>query len=169
VKVVSLQEAVGLVPDGGSIGTGGILMTRKPVALLDAVARARKQLTLWTLLGSVDVELLALHGALAQADTIYVGFEQLGFAPAFSKAVEDGTIEAREYSELIMLIARASTLVIVSVEKIVDEVNDALLFAHEVDAIVEAPHGAKPTALPGAYPADLQHIGRYLRNEVALT
>jgi glutaconate CoA-transferase, subunit A len=248
VKVAGLEEAVDLVPDGGSIGTGGILMTRKPVALLDAVARARRGLTLWTLLGSLDAELLALHGALARASTIYVGFEQLGFAPAYGAAVEAGAVDAREYSELIMLaglraslaglpflptrgaqgsdvaaalelrevacpytgerllaapairpdvalihavaadaqgnvqgpehrdflfdwdanIARASSRVIVSVERVVDEVHDALLFAHEVDAVVVAPGGAKPSALPGAYAADLDRVGAYLRGEGAL-
>ncbi len=102
-KVVTLQEAVDLVPDGGSIGTGGILMTRKPVALLDAIGRARRGLELWTLLGSLDAELLAAHGALAASNTIYVGFEQLGFAPAYGAAVASGTVDAREYSELLML------------------------------------------------------------------
>jgi len=249
VTIVSLPEAVALVPYGASLGTGGILMTRKPVALLDAVARARTGLTLYTLLGSVDAELLALHGALKQSNTIYVGFEQLGFAPAYGAAVAAGTVEARDYSELLMLaglraslaglpflptrgaqgsdvaaaldmrevtcpytgetlfaapairpdvalvhaeeadargnvrgprhrdflfdwdanIARASSTVIVSVERIVDEVTDALLFAHEVDAVVELPGGARPTALPGAYGADLAHVGAYVRGEVALT
>lgn len=249
MTVISLPEAVELVPDGGSIGTGGILMTRKPVALVDAVGRARRGLDLYTLLGSLDVELLALHGALASASTIYVGFEQLGFAPAFGAAVADGTVEAREYSELIMLaglraslaglpfmptrgargsdvaagldlreiacpytgetlfaapairpdvalihaveadargnvrapehrdflfdfdanVARASSRVIVSVERIVDEVDDALLFAHEVDAVVVAPGGALPSALPGAYGADLDRVARYLRGEGELT
>jgi glutaconate CoA-transferase subunit A len=248
MTVVSLQEAVELVPDGSSIGTGGILMTRKPVALLKAVAGVRRDLTLWTLLGSLDAELLAAHGALTASNTIYVGFEQLGFAPAYSKAVADGSVDAREYSELLMLaglraslaglpflptrgaqgsdvatalrietitcpysgetlfaapairpdvallhataadahgnvagplhrdflfdwdanIARASTRVIVSVERVVDEVKDALLFAHEVDAIVELEGGARPSALPGEYPADLAHVGAYLRGEAAL-
>jgi glutaconate CoA-transferase subunit A len=248
VKVLSLPEAVELVPDGASIGTGGILMTRKPVALLDAIGRARGGLELWTLLGSLDAELLAVHGALAASNTIYVGFEQLGFAPAYGAAVADGGVDAREYSELLMLaglraslaglpflptrgaqgsdvatalrietitcpytgetlfaapairpdvallhataadargnvaapehrdflfdwdanIARASTRVIVSVERVVDEVRDALLFAHEVDAIVEAPGGARPSALPGVYAADLERVGAYLRGEAAL-
>ena len=246
---MSLPEAVEQVPDGASIGTGGILMTRKPVALLDAIGRARRGVELWTLLGSLDAELLAAHGALAASNTIYVGFEQLGFAPAYSKAVADGTVDAREYSELLMLaglraslaglpflptrgaqgsdvaaaleirevtcpysgetlfaapairpdvalihataadargnvagpahrdflfdwdanIARASSRVIVSVERIVDEVADALLFAHEVDAIVEAPGGARPSGLPGAYAADLERVGAYVRGEGALT
>jgi glutaconate CoA-transferase subunit A len=249
MTVVTLPEAVELVPDGASIGTGGILMTRKPVALLDAIARARRSLALWTLLGSVDAELLATHGALAQSNTIYVGFEQLGFAPAYSAAVAEQRVDARDYSELLMLaglcaslaglpflptrgaqgsdvaaalgiedvtcpysgetlfaapairpdvalvhataadahgnvaapehrdflfdwdanIARASSRVIVSVERVVDEVHDALLFAHEVDAVVELPGGAKPTALPGAYPADLARVGAYVRGEGALT
>ena len=248
MTVVSLQEAVELVPDGSSVGTGGILMTRKPVALLNAIASARRDLTLWTLLGSVDAELLTLHGALATANTIYVGFEQLGFAPAYSKAVADGSVDAREYSELLMLaglraslaglpflptrgaqgsdvaaaleikpvtcpysgetlfaapairpdvalvhataadargnvagpehrdflfdwdanIARASTRVIVSVERIVDEIHDALLFAHEVDAVVHVEGGARPTALPGAYAADLRRVGAYVRGEGSL-
>ena len=110
MTVVSLEEAVELVPDGSSIGTGGILMTRKPVALLNAVASVRRDLTLWTLLGSVDAELLTLHGALATANTIYVGFEQLGFAPAYSKAVADGSVNAREYSELLMLAGLRASL-----------------------------------------------------------
>ena len=249
VKVMALSEAVELVPDGASIGTGGILMTRKPVALLDAIARERTALTLWTLLGSVDAELLAVRGALAQSNTIYVGFEQLGFAPAYGQAVAAGTVEARDYSELLMLaglraslaglpflptrgaqgsdvaqalaiqtvacpytgeallaapairpdvalihaeeadargnvasprhrdflfdwdanIARASARVIVSVERVVDEIHDALLFAHEVDAIVECPRGAQPTALPGVYAADLDRVGAYLRGEGDLT
>ena len=248
MTVVSLEEAVELVPDGSSIGTGGILMTRKPVAMLNAVAGVRRDLTLWTLLGSLDAELLAAHGALSASNTIYVGFEQLGFAPAYSKAVADGSVDAREYSELLMLaglraclaglpflptrgaqgsdvatalrietitcpytgetlfaapairpdvalihataadadgnvagpahrdflfdwdanIARASTRVIVSVERVVDEVQDALLFAHEVDAIVALEGGARPSALPGEYLADLARVGAYLRGEATL-
>ena len=110
VKVMTLSEAVALVPDGASIGTGGILMTRKPVALLDAIARTRTGLTLWTLLGSVDAELLAVRGALARSNTIYVGFEQLGFAPAYGQAVAAGTVEARDYSELLMLAGLRASL-----------------------------------------------------------
>lgn len=103
-KVVSLEGALSLVPDGGGLGVGGILMTRKPVALLDAIGRSgRRGLTLWTLLGSLDAELLAAHGALAASNTIYVGFEQLGPAPAYAAAVQAGTIEAREHSELTLI------------------------------------------------------------------
>ena len=102
-KVISLDEAVALVPDGASIGTGGVLMTRKPMALLDAIGKARRDLTLWTMLGSVDAEVLAAHDALAASNAIYVGFEQLGFAPSYSAAIADGEIDARDWSEFLFM------------------------------------------------------------------
>ena len=33
-----------------------------------------------------------------------------------------------------------------------------MLFSYEVDAVVEAPRGAWPTALPGLYGADLEAV-----------
>jgi glutaconate CoA-transferase subunit A len=243
-KAVSLDQAVALVPDGASIGTGGVLMTRKPVALLDAIGKARRDLTLWTMLGSVDAEVLAAHGALAASNTIYVGFEQLGFAPAYSAAIESGAIDARDWSEFLFMgglrasiaglpflptrggrgsdvtrdldletvtcpytgeelaaapairpdvallhaevvdeqgnlplpaggdflfdydanIARASATVIVSVERIAPVTGPMLLYGHEVDAIVAAPGGARPSAVPGVYGPDLAAVRAYMED-----
>jgi glutaconate CoA-transferase subunit A len=103
-KVIALDEVAELVPDGASIVTGGVLMARKPIALLDAITRAgRRGLTLWTMIGSLDVELLAARRALAEAHAIYVGFEQLGAAPAFAGAVARAEVEQFEHSELLLL------------------------------------------------------------------
>jgi glutaconate CoA-transferase subunit A len=40
--------------------------------------------------------------------------------------------------------------------------GDALLFSYEVDAVVELPSGAWPTALPGVYGADIDAVRTYL-------
>ena len=56
-----------------------------------------------TFLGSLDVELLAAHGALAEAHTAYVGFEQLGFAPAYEAAVAAGELQAVETTEYLFV------------------------------------------------------------------
>lgn len=63
-----------------------------------------------------------------------------------------------------LLLARAAKTVIVSVERIVptSELNNPVLFAHEVHHVFVAPHGAAPTALPGCYSADLTGIRTYL-------
>ena len=68
-------------------------------------------------------------------------------------------------------LARASAAVVVTAERIVptSEIRrtGALLFSYEVDAVVEAPRGAWPTALPGVYGADLETVRTYLADAEA--
>ena len=233
-KQLTLEAAARLVPDGAKVGVGGVLLRRKPVALVLAIAAAgRRDLRVCSFLASLDVELLVARGAVAEVHAGYVGFEQLGFAPAYGAAVADGRVRTFEYSELLFVaglraalaglpflptrgamgsgilpelgvrevecpytgerllaapalrpdvtvlhaeaadehgnvvaptvrdflfdadatLARASDAVIVTAERIVtsDEVRErgAMLFSYEVDAVVEAPRGAWPSALPG--------------------
>jgi glutaconate CoA-transferase subunit A len=246
-KVISLDAATGLVADGARLAVGGILLRRKPVAFLSALAAAgRRDLRVYSFLASLDVELLVARGAVAEVHAGYVGFEQLGFAPAFGRAVAAGDVRAFEYSELVFVsglraslaglpflptrgargsdlveelglqelacpytgerllaapairpdvcvihaeaadeqgnvmapsthdflfdadatLARASETVIVTTERVVstEELRrgGALLFSFEVDAVVELPQGAWPTALPGVYGADLEAVRAYL-------
>jgi glutaconate CoA-transferase subunit A len=245
-KVTSLEAAVELVPDGASLGVGGVLLRRKPMALLTAIADAgRRDLRFHCFLASLDAELLVRRGCVAEVHAGYVGFEQLGFAPAYSAAVADGSVRAFEYSEFVFVaglraaaaglpflptrgamgsdlvaelglrevvcpytgerllaapalrpnvtvihaeaadeqgnvrapterdflwdydqtLARASERVIVSAERIVptDELRGStFLFSYEVDAVVEAPRGAWPTAVPGLYGADLEAVRGHL-------
>ena len=104
MKQLSLDEAVDLVVDGCALGIGGVLLKRKPMGFLAATARAgRRRLTAVTFLGSLDVELLAGAGAIDEFRGGYVGFEHLGFAPAFSAAVAAGSIRYLEYSEFLFV------------------------------------------------------------------
>lgn len=65
-------------------------------------------------------------------------------------------------------LARASERVIVTVERLVEREDivranhRTLLFGFEVDAVVPLPGGARPTAVPGCYGADLVGLTRYL-------
>ena len=248
-KLVSVEEALALIPDGTAVGTGGVLLKRKPVAFLSALAAAgRSQLRLFSFLASLDAELLAANGSLSEVHAGYVGFEQLGFAPAYSAAVAAGDIRFIEYTEFLfvaglraalaglpfmpakggmgsevldrlgfaeitdpyggesvvavpalspevtvihaeaadtrgnvlgpaqpdflsdsdVVLARASGRVIVSCEKVLSEEElradprPAVLFGYEVDAVIEMPAGALPTAMPGLYEADLAGIRSYL-------
>jgi glutaconate CoA-transferase subunit A len=247
-KVISLDAAVAMVPSGATLGVGGVLLKRKPIGMLKALASSGvNRLRLCSFLASLDAELLAVYGALAECHSGYVGFEQLGFAPRYGAAVAAGEIEPYEYTEFLFTaglraalaglpfmpakggagsdvlselgfaeiedpyggetvvavpalrpdvavihadaadaagnvlgpaqpdflwdfdanIARASHVVIVSVERVVDRVSagggrPVLLYGYEVDAVVEVPGGARPTAMPGTYGADLEAIRAYL-------
>ena len=65
-------------------------------------------------------------------------------------------------------LCRAAATVIVTVERVVDHAEvvahnrDTVLHGFEVDAVVAVPGGARPTAVPGVYPADRTVIERYL-------
>ncbi|GIU93464.1 MAG: hypothetical protein KatS3mg011_2370 [Acidimicrobiia bacterium] len=104
MKQLELDQAIDLVQDGTFLGVGGVLLKRKPMRFLaDLVRAGRSRLRVATFLGSVDVELLAAAGALDSFSGGYVGFEYLGFAPAFQRAVERSEINYREYSEFLFM------------------------------------------------------------------
>jgi glutaconate CoA-transferase subunit A len=93
-----------MVGDGMSLAAGGVLLYNKPLRFLDAVGRAgRHGLQYHTFLGSLDIEVLIAHGAVEELHTGYVGFEELGFAPLYQAAVNDGTVRVIEYTEYLFM------------------------------------------------------------------
>ena len=101
-RITTVDDALTLVPDGALLGLGGALLKRKPVVFLAALAAAgRRELRAVSFLASLDAELLAAYGCVAELHCGYVGFEQLGFAPAVTAATDDGRIRRVDYDEVI--------------------------------------------------------------------
>lgn len=104
VRVTTLDDALALVHNGALLGVGGALLKRKPLGFLAALAGSgRHQLRVVSFLASLDAELLAAYGCLAELHCGYVGFEQLGFAPAVSAATDAGEIRRVDYSEMLFV------------------------------------------------------------------
>ena len=61
------------------------------------------------------------------------------------------------------LVTKAAGEVIASTEKIVDRIEKPTVPFYLVDRLVEAPRGAWPSACPGVYSADHEHIHLYLK------
>lgn len=96
----SLEEAISLVDDGCLLYLGGAVLRRKPMAFLRALSDAgRRDLRVVTFAGSVDVDLLVGYGMVCSVSSAYVGLGPWGSAPNFRRAVEEGRIEDREYTE----------------------------------------------------------------------
>lgn len=96
---MSLAQAVGLIPDGAVVAIGGNTFHRAPgAALHELVRQGKRNLTLAKTAGAYDVDLLAGAGLLSQAVVAYVGFETLGMAPRFRKAVESGALPVQEHT-----------------------------------------------------------------------
>lgn len=97
-KRVSLEEAAAHVADGATVALGGGLSARLPMALVrELVRQRRRDLHVVGSAHSLDVDLLVAAGAVRRCEESYVGFEQdLGLAPAYRAAAQDGTVEIAE-------------------------------------------------------------------------
>ena len=99
-KVVSLGEAARLIPDGALITFGGVLLNRPPAAFVRELARQqRRGLRLVKPSPAYDLDLLVASDCLAEVAIGITTFEsRFGQSRQFRRAVERGTLRAREHS-----------------------------------------------------------------------
>jgi glutaconate CoA-transferase subunit A len=103
-KVMSIAEGVATVGDGASVGVGGIMFQRKPIALCRALATHRaRSLRYVSFTATLDAEILADAGCLAELHAAYVGLDRLGKPAAITRLRDEGTLVVREYSEWMVL------------------------------------------------------------------
>jgi len=97
-KRAALANAAALVTDGAIVALGGGLSARLPMAMVrELVRQGRRGLHLVGSAHSIDVDILVAAGAVRRCEESYVGFEQdLGLAPAYRRAAEEGSIEVAE-------------------------------------------------------------------------
>lgn len=103
-KLMTAAEAMDRIPDGASLAIGGSLLRRQPMVFVrELVRQQRRDLTLYTWATSLATDMLAAAGAIRRWEGIYSGFFRLGMAQNFRRGVQDGTIEAHDYSESAMV------------------------------------------------------------------
>jgi glutaconate CoA-transferase, subunit A len=94
-KVVPLGALGDLVADGESVAIGGGWFANHPMAAVRQLLRAgRRRLHVYTVVGSIDVDLLVGAGALQHLSFSMVTLEAFGLAPNVRRAIE-GTPDAR--------------------------------------------------------------------------
>jgi glutaconate CoA-transferase, subunit A len=99
-KLLSIEEAARLIPDGALITFGGVLLNRPPAAFVRELARQeRRGLRLVKPSPAYDLDLLVASGCLAEAAIGITTFEsRFGQSHQFRRAVERGTLRVREHS-----------------------------------------------------------------------
>jgi glutaconate CoA-transferase subunit A len=101
-KVMSLEEAAALVPDGASLGIGGSTLSRTPMAMIWALIRAgRKNLSCSRSIVSSDGDLLFASGACNHMTTSW--FSQgivWGISKVMRHHVESGSARYEEWSHM---------------------------------------------------------------------
>jgi glutaconate CoA-transferase subunit A len=101
-RLLSAREAVAeLVPEGGAVGVGGMHMTAAPMALVRELVR--RGVSVGRLVTSpstsLQADLLIGAGLVGELVAPYVGFEDLGLAPCFRRAAEEGSLTVVECDE----------------------------------------------------------------------
>lgn len=104
-KAVPLEKLGELVEDGESVAFGGGWFANHPMAAVRQLIRAgRKDIRGITVVGSVDIDLMAAAGVLGHLSFSMVTMEAFGLAPNFRKGVESGELPFTEYTGLGLLI-----------------------------------------------------------------
>lgn len=101
-RVVSLAEAAAVVQSGQTLGIGGSLLYRRPVAFVRAMlARADRprDLTLLSFTAGYEADLLVGAGCVGRTRTCYFGLEAFGLAPMFTELVNAGELAVVEETE----------------------------------------------------------------------
>lgn len=88
------DEAVASIASGATVGLGGFLSMRHPMALVRALLRRNlRDLTIVAPAGGMDVDLLVASGAVRRIFVGVCSLDLAGPAPAFRKAAEERSIE----------------------------------------------------------------------------
>ncbi len=100
-KLISLEEAISMyVQDGDLVGIGGLSFWRKPMgAVREIVKQGKKDLSICTFVGGIDVDMLIGGGCVSGIRSCFVGMEMFGMAPHYRNAVQSGSIKISEESE----------------------------------------------------------------------
>lgn len=96
---MSIDEVVGTLRSGMTVGIGGWGSRRKPMALVRAICRSSvKDLTVVSY-GGADVGLLCAYGKVARVVAPFVTLDSIPLEPHFRAARQAGTVEFTEYDE----------------------------------------------------------------------
>lgn len=110
-KVMSIDEVVSHIPSGSTVAIGGSSLSRKPMALVRALARSTvKDLQLIVDVGGPEVDLLLGSGTVASLVYAFVGFEVLGLAPHFRLARQKGAVNFEEWTEYTVMAGLDATI-----------------------------------------------------------
>ncbi len=98
-KRMTLDEVVGELKDGMTVGIGGWGSRRKPMALVRAILRSDvRDLTIVSY-GGPDVGLLCAAGKVRRVVYAFVSLDSIPLEPLFSRARQEATAEFTEWDE----------------------------------------------------------------------
>jgi len=99
-KLMSLTQAVELIKNGDTVGIGGNVLHRAPMALIREIARQEKKgLRIVKTAGAMDIDLLCLAECVFSVDAGFVSYEtEYSLAGHYRKSVQNGVVKGNEHA-----------------------------------------------------------------------
>ncbi len=102
MKQIKLSDIKRIIKSNSTIAIGGFTINRKPVKIIKEIAESDiKNLSLYLLAGSIDVDLLVEKSKVKKISAAYVGYEGLGLSKFTRKAVESGEVLFEDLTEIL--------------------------------------------------------------------
>ena len=98
-KVMTVDDVVGRLKSGMTIGIGGWGSRRKPMALVRAILRSDLEDLTIVSYGGPDVGLLCAAGKVRKLVYAFVSLDSIPLEPLFRAARENATVEVEEWDE----------------------------------------------------------------------
>jgi glutaconate CoA-transferase subunit A len=103
-KRVTIEDAVGEVRDGMTVGIGGWGSRRKPMALVRALARSSVKDLRIVSYGGPDVGILCRAGLVREVVYAFVSLDSIALEPHFRNARQSGAVSTMELDEGMFLL-----------------------------------------------------------------
>jgi glutaconate CoA-transferase subunit A len=104
-KVAKLSDITKLIKDGDRVAIGGAWLSSHPMAIIRQIIRSGiKHLSLITILGSVDIDLMIGAGCVDRLMFSFVSMEAYGLAPNFRRAIEKEGLAYDEITGLAIIL-----------------------------------------------------------------
>ncbi len=103
MKFIELGEVKNIVKPNSTIAIGGFTINRKPLSIIKEIIKNKKikDLNLFLLAGSIDVDLMVRESKVSKISAAYVGYEGLGLSKITRKAIESKKILFEDLTEII--------------------------------------------------------------------
>lgn len=148
-KKMVLSEAISLVKDGATIGLGGNVLHRSPMAFVREIVRhSKKDLTLVKTAGAHDIDLLCAGGCVSSVHAGFVSYEsKYGLATHYRKGVQTGAIKGHEHACYTVISALRAAQAGVPFMPVKGLNTGDLLEVNDYFLVVEDPFGGEPVTL----------------------
>ncbi len=99
-KLMNITDAVKLIQNGDTLGIGGNVLHRAPMALIrETLRQNKKDLKAVKTAGAMDVDMLCFGECLKSVDAGFISYEtEFSLADHYRRAVQGGKVKANEHA-----------------------------------------------------------------------